>query len=75
MIDAPEQAFAAYEFTAQSSKTGRTIHELFFGRLVADNARVFSFALDDADRASIETVLGTSHDLFKSIGDCGSECR
>src|SRR5438309_2294168 len=32
MIDTPEQAFAEYEFTAQSSKTGRTIHELFFGR-------------------------------------------
>jgi aryl-alcohol dehydrogenase-like predicted oxidoreductase len=39
------------------------------------NARVFSFALDDADRASIETVLGKSHDLFKSIGDCGDEYR
>jgi hypothetical protein len=37
MIDTPEQAFAEYEFTAQSSKTGRTIHELFFGRLVAEN--------------------------------------
>ena len=32
MIDTPEQAFAEYEFTAQSSKTGRIIHELFFGR-------------------------------------------
>jgi hypothetical protein len=30
MIDTPEQAFAEYEFTAQSSKTGRAIHELFF---------------------------------------------
>ena len=35
-----EQAFAEYEFTAQSSKTGRTIHELFFGRLVAENGKI-----------------------------------
>jgi hypothetical protein len=27
MIDTPEQAFAEYEFTAESSKTGRTIHD------------------------------------------------
>ncbi len=40
MIDTPEQAFAEYEFTAQSSKTGRTIHELIFGRLVAANGRI-----------------------------------
>jgi len=29
MIDTPEQVFAEYEFTAQSSKTGRTIRTLF----------------------------------------------
>ncbi len=40
MIDTPEQVFAEYEFTAQSSKTGRTIHELFFGRLVAENGKI-----------------------------------
>ena len=40
MIDTPEQAFAEYEFTAQSSKTGRTVHELFFGRLVAENGKI-----------------------------------
>src|SRR3989442_15769611 len=33
MIDTPEQGFAEYEFTAQSSKTGSNIHALFFGRL------------------------------------------
>jgi len=44
MIDTPEQAFAEYEFTAQSSKTGRTIHELFFGRLIAENGRSSFFA-------------------------------
>jgi len=40
MIDTPEQAFAEYEFTAQSSKTGRTIHVLFFGRLVAEKGKI-----------------------------------
>ena len=40
MIDTPEQAFAEYEFTAQSSKTGRTIHLLFFGRLVAEGGKI-----------------------------------
>jgi len=40
MIDTPEQAFAEYEFTAQSSKTGRTIHELFSGHLVAANGKI-----------------------------------
>jgi hypothetical protein len=40
MIDTPEQAFAEYEFTAQSSKTGRTVHQLFFGRLVAENGKI-----------------------------------
>ena len=40
LIDTPAQAFAEYEFTAQSSKTGRTIHELFFGRLVAENGQI-----------------------------------
>ena len=40
MTDTPEQVFAEYEFTAQSSKIGRTVHELFFGRLVAENGRI-----------------------------------
>ncbi len=42
---------------------------------LADNARIFSFALDDADRVRLETVLAKSNDLFKSIGDCGDEYR
>ncbi len=42
---------------------------------LADNARVFSFALDDGDRASIDAILAKSRDLMKSIGDCGDEYR
>jgi aryl-alcohol dehydrogenase-like predicted oxidoreductase len=42
---------------------------------IADNARVFGFALDADDRAAIETVLAKSRDLIKLIGDCGDEYR
>jgi len=40
LIDTPTQAFGEYEFTAVSSKTGRTAHQLFFGRLVAENGKI-----------------------------------
>ncbi len=42
---------------------------------LADNARVFGFALDDEDLAGIEAVLAKSRDLIKVIGDCGDEYR
>jgi len=40
LIDTPEQAFGEYEFSAVSSKTGRSVHQLFFGRLVAENGKI-----------------------------------
>jgi ketosteroid isomerase-like protein len=40
LIDTPTQVFSEYEFTAVSSKTGRTIHQLFFGYLVAENGKI-----------------------------------
>jgi len=40
LIDTPEQAFGEYEFTAVSSKTGRSVHQLFFGRLVAEKGKI-----------------------------------
>jgi aryl-alcohol dehydrogenase-like predicted oxidoreductase len=42
---------------------------------LADNARVFGFALDADDHATIEPVLAKSRDLMKLIGDCGDEYR
>ncbi|MEA2680196.1 MAG: hypothetical protein QOK03_1918, partial [Candidatus Binataceae bacterium] len=42
---------------------------------LVDNARVFDFALDAGDCASIDAVLAKSRDLMKSIGDCGDEYR
>ncbi len=42
---------------------------------IADNARVFGFALDADDHTMIEPVLAKSRDLMKSIGDCGDEYR
>ena len=41
----------------------------------AENARVFSFQLDAADWARLETVQIRSRDLFALIGDCGDEYR
>jgi aryl-alcohol dehydrogenase-like predicted oxidoreductase len=42
---------------------------------LADNARVFGFALDPDDLAAIERVLAKSRDLMQAIGDCGDEYR
>jgi len=41
----------------------------------AENGRVFSFTLDDADRAQIEAISAKSQDLMQRIGDCGDEYR
>ncbi len=43
LIDTPDQAFAEFEATAVSTKTGRTVHQLFFARLVAENGRIKLF--------------------------------
>ncbi|HUA34514.1 MAG TPA: aldo/keto reductase [Candidatus Binataceae bacterium] len=42
---------------------------------IGDSAKVFDFALDDADRAGIEAVLARGRDLMRIIGDCGDEYR
>ena len=42
---------------------------------LADNARTFGFALDEADFQLIEAVLVKSRDLITVIGDCGDEYR
>jgi aryl-alcohol dehydrogenase-like predicted oxidoreductase len=40
-----------------------------------ENARVFSFSLDDTDLARLHYVTDKSHDLMRVIGDCGAEYR
>ena len=42
---------------------------------IEDNARVFSFNLDQEDFAKLNPVLNQSEDLFRVIGDCGDEYR
>lgn len=42
---------------------------------IGDNARVFSFALDDEDYREIADVTSRSRDLHQVIGDCGDEYR
>jgi diketogulonate reductase-like aldo/keto reductase len=42
-----------------------------------ENLRVFSFKLDEADKAGIETVLDRcrAREMFDAMGDCGAEYR
>ena len=40
-----------------------------------DNARVFEFALEEADREALDSVTGKGRDLLEYIGDCGDEYR
>ena len=40
LIDTPNQAFAEFESTTVSSKTGRSVHQLFFARMVAENGKI-----------------------------------
>lgn len=42
---------------------------------IADNLRVFSFHLSEADLQAIASVTARSNDLFALIGDCGDEYR
>ena len=62
LIDTPDQAFAEFEATAVSSKTGRTVHQLFFARLVAENGRIklFREALNtfEVARANLQDSAG-----------------
>jgi uncharacterized protein len=40
VCETPEVVAGEYEFTRKSSKTGRTIHQLFVGRLAAENGQI-----------------------------------
>jgi aryl-alcohol dehydrogenase-like predicted oxidoreductase len=42
---------------------------------IADNARVFSFSLDNEDLSNIDAVSSQSRNLYQLIGDCGDEYR
>jgi uncharacterized protein len=62
LIDTPDQAFAEFEATAVSRKTGRTVHQLFFARLVAENGKIklFREALNtfEVARANVQDSAG-----------------
>ena len=64
LIDTPDQAFAEFEATAVSTKTGRTVHQLFFARLVAENGKIklFREALNTLELAKAN--VQNSADLF-----------
>ncbi len=40
-----------------------------------DNAKVFSFSLDEEDYQLLEPIWQKSRNLYQSIGDCGDEYR
>ena len=40
VCETPDVVVGEYEFTANSSKTGRVIHQLFVGRLEAENGQI-----------------------------------
>ena len=42
---------------------------------IADNKKVFSFALDNDDLSAITAVQNKSKDLMTVFGDCGGEYR
>ena len=42
---------------------------------IQDNAKVFSFALDEEDDRMIREVTERSRNLYEAIGDCGDEYR
>jgi aryl-alcohol dehydrogenase-like predicted oxidoreductase len=42
---------------------------------IDDNANVFNFELDQADRDSIDDISKKSNNLYENIGDCGEEYR
>ena len=64
LIDTPDQTFAEFEATAVSTKTGRTVHQLFFARLVAENGKIklFREALNTLELAKAN--VQNSADLF-----------
>jgi uncharacterized protein len=64
LIDTPDQVFAEFQATAVSSKTGRTVHQLFFARLVAENGKIklFREALNTLEVAKAN--VQNSADLF-----------
>ena len=64
LIDTPDQVFAEFEATAVSIKTGRTVHQLFFARLVAENGKIklFREALNTLEVAKAN--VQNSADLF-----------
>lgn len=42
---------------------------------IADNAKVFSFSLDQEDYSKLDAILSQSRNLYQLIGDCGDEYR
>ena len=70
-------ANVAVRWVIQQPAVGGAIVGMRLGHTAADhiaeNARVFSFALDDEDMATLAVVQRKGRSLMQSIGDCGDE--
>ena len=69
LIDTPDQAFAEFEATAVSNKTGRSVHQLFFARLVAENGKIKLF------REALNTVEVAQAPMYRIAPDCFERIR
>ncbi len=70
-------ANVAVRFVLQQRAVGGVIAGARLGvsENIADNLRVFSFELSEAELAAIAAVTAQATDLFVVIGDCGDEYR
>jgi aryl-alcohol dehydrogenase-like predicted oxidoreductase len=67
----------AARWVLEQKAVGGAIVGIRFGLTehLQDNARLFSFALDDSDYERINAVTRRSKDLMSAFGDCGGEYR
>ena len=74
-LEAIEQMGKTGEMSAESFKDLDSYRKSVHSEYRADNARVFDFALDDADWTAINAISERANDLMAVIGDCGDEYR
>ena len=70
-------ANVAVRWVQQQPAVGGAIIGVRFGysQHVADNAKLFSFTLDEEDMTAIDAVRSKGNDLINVFGDCGGEYR
>jgi len=59
-IETPEQVFGEYEVTTTIVSTGKNIHQLYMGRLVAENGKI-KLLREALDTAAIANALAETN--------------